>query len=149
MNLIITHLSDTILWFPTHKVSLWQGFITLTDREPLILNHEYPTITLHLHEIGSSLKALKDNKECKNKPALLRTYLLVKSKQATTGNAGTLVYLKMTNNTWLTVPSKVPFQLLLTQVYMFRAIWEFAQSRDCVAHSQNPEIVFHSRDCAL
>ena len=22
---------------------------------------------------------------------------------------------------------------------MFRAIWEFAQSRDCVAHSQNPE----------
>ena len=22
---------------------------------------------------------------------------------------------------------------------MFRAIWEFAQSRDCVAHSRNPE----------
>ena len=31
---------------------------------------------------------------------------------------------------------------------MFRAIWEFAQSRDCVAHSQNPEIAFQSRDCA-
>ena len=25
-------------------------------------------------------------------------------------------------------------------MYLFRAIWEFAQSRDCVAHSQNPEI---------
>ena len=33
-------------------------------------------------------------------------------------------------------------------VYMFRAIWEFAQSRGCVAHSQNPEIAFQSRDCA-
>ena len=31
---------------------------------------------------------------------------------------------------------------------MFRAIWQFAQSRDCVAHSQNPEIAFQSRDCA-
>ena len=31
-------------------------------------------------------------------------------------------------------------------VYMFRAIWEFAQSRDCVAHSQNSEIVFQSQD---
>ena len=32
-------------------------------------------------------------------------------------------------------------QLYLSNlVYMFRAIWEFAQSRDCVAHSQNPEI---------
>ena len=30
---------------------------------------------------------------------------------------------------------------------MFRAIWEFAQSRDCVAHSQNPEIAKFS-DCA-
>ena len=34
-------------------------------------------------------------------------------------------------------------------LYMFRTIWEFAQSRDCVAHSQNPEIVFQSRDYAL
>ena len=25
-------------------------------------------------------------------------------------------------------------------LYMFCAIWEFAQSRDCVAHSRNPEI---------
>ena len=33
-------------------------------------------------------------------------------------------------------------------VHMFHAIWEFAQSRDCVAHSQNPEIAFQSRDCA-
>ena len=42
-------------------------------------------------------------------------------------------------------------------VYMFCAIWEFAQSRDCVAHSRNPEIVqaisglrntcAQSRDC--
>ena len=31
---------------------------------------------------------------------------------------------------------------------MFRAIWEFAQSQDCVTHSQNPEIAFQSRDCA-
>ena len=29
-------------------------------------------------------------------------------------------------------------------VYMFRAIWEFAHSQDCVAHSQNPEIAFQS-----
>ena len=34
------------------------------------------------------------------------------------------------------------------QIYMFYAIWEFMQSRDCVAHSQNPEIAFESRDCA-
>ena len=34
-------------------------------------------------------------------------------------------------------------------MYLFRAIWEFGQSRDCVAHSQNPEIVFQSRDCAV
>ena len=34
-------------------------------------------------------------------------------------------------------------------MYLFRAIWEFAQSRDCIAHSQNPEIVFQSRDCTL
>ena len=46
-------------------------------------------------------------------------------------------------------------------MYMFRAIWEFAQSRDCVAHSQNPKIAHctcaiprlrnthaRSRDCA-
>ena len=33
-------------------------------------------------------------------------------------------------------------------VYMFRAIWEFTQSRDCVAHSQNPEIALQSRDYA-
>ena len=33
-------------------------------------------------------------------------------------------------------------------MYMFRAIWELAQSLDCVAHSQNPEIAFQSRDCA-
>ena len=41
---------------------------------------------------------------------------------------------------------------------MFRAIWEFAQSRDCVAHSRNPEnaqaisglsnTCAQSRDCA-
>jgi len=31
---------------------------------------------------------------------------------------------------------------------MFRAIWVFAQSRDCAAHSQNPEIAHQSRDCA-
>ena len=31
-------------------------------------------------------------------------------------------------------------------VYMFHAIWEFVQSRDCVAHSQNPEIAFQFRD---
>ena len=40
---------------------------------------------------------------------------------------------------------------------MFRAIWEFVQSRDCIAHSWNPEIVqvisglhnmcAQSRDC--
>ena len=30
-------------------------------------------------------------------------------------------------------------------IYMFRAIWEFAQSQDCVAHSQNPpEVAFQS-----
>ena len=29
----------------------------------------------------------------------------------------------------------------LDEVYMFCAIWEFAQSRDCVAHSRNPEIM--------
>jgi len=33
-------------------------------------------------------------------------------------------------------------------IYMFRVIWEFAQSRECVTHSQNPEIAFQSRDCA-
>ena len=32
---------------------------------------------------------------------------------------------------------------------MFRAIWEFAQSQDCAAHSQNPEIACQSRDCEL
>ena len=32
--------------------------------------------------------------------------------------------------------------------YMFRTILEFAQSRDCAAHSQNPEIACQSRDCA-
>ena len=134
--------------------------LLLLIREPLILNHEYPTITLHLHEIGGSLKALKDNKECKNKPALLRTYLLVKSKQATTGNAGTLVYLKMTNNTWLTVPSKVPFQLLLTQldsIYVPRNLGictisrlrcAFSESWDCVPFSRLCIIVARSRDCA-
>ena len=37
----------------------------------------------------------------------------------------------------------------MSLVYMFRAIWEFAQSRDCVAHSQNPEIALQSRDCAV
>ena len=31
-------------------------------------------------------------------------------------------------------------------VYMFRAIWEFARSRDCVAHPQNPKIAFPSWD---
>ena len=30
---------------------------------------------------------------------------------------------------------------------LFRAIWEFALSRDCVAHSQNPGIVKHV--CAI
>ena len=34
-------------------------------------------------------------------------------------------------------------------VRMFRTIWEFAQSQDCIAHSQNPKIAFQSRDCAL
>ena len=34
-------------------------------------------------------------------------------------------------------------------MYMFRAIQEFAQSRDCATHSQNPEIAHQSRDCAL
>ena len=33
------------------------------------------------------------------------------------------------------------------RVEVFCAIWEFAQSRDCVTHSQNPEIVFKSWDC--
>ena len=28
-------------------------------------------------------------------------------------------------------------------MYMFHAIWEFAQSQDCLAHSQNPEIAFY------
>jgi len=32
---------------------------------------------------------------------------------------------------------------------MFRAIWEFAQSRGCAANSQNPEIACQARDCAL
>ena len=32
-------------------------------------------------------------------------------------------------------------QRRIVRVYMFRAIWEFAQSRDCVGHSRNPEIV--------
>ena len=32
----------------------------------------------------------------------------------------------------------------LLLVDMFRAIWEFAQSRDCVAHSRNPEIAHYS-----
>ena len=41
--------------------------------------------------------------------------------------------------------------LLMTEpvtccVYMFHTIWEFAQSQDCVAHSQNPEIAFQSQD---
>ena len=39
--------------------------------------------------------------------------------------------------------------LIVLMIYMFRAIWEFAQSRDCVAHSQNPEIAFQSQDCVL
>ena len=29
-------------------------------------------------------------------------------------------------------------------LYMFHAIWEFVQSWDCVAHSQNPEIAHYS-----
>ena len=36
--------------------------------------------------------------------------------------------------------------------YMFRTIWEFAQSWDCAAHSQNLEIAFQSsqsRDCVI
>ena len=33
------------------------------------------------------------------------------------------------------------------RVEVFHAIWEFAQSRDCVTHSQNPETMFKSRDC--
>ena len=28
-------------------------------------------------------------------------------------------------------------------IYMFRTIWEFAQSRDCVTYSQNPEIAHY------
>ena len=32
-------------------------------------------------------------------------------------------------------------------IYIFCAIWELGQSQDCVAHSQNPEIAFQSRDC--
>ena len=33
------------------------------------------------------------------------------------------------------------------KVYVFHAIWEFAQSQDCVAHSRNPEIAHYS--CAI
>ena len=33
-------------------------------------------------------------------------------------------------------------------VCMFRTMWEFAQSQDCIAHSQNPKIAFQSSDCA-
>ena len=29
-------------------------------------------------------------------------------------------------------------------IYMFRAIWEFVHFRDCIAHSQNPEIAHYS-----
>ena len=29
-------------------------------------------------------------------------------------------------------------------LYTFHAIWEFVQSRDCIAHSQNPEIAHYS-----
>ena len=34
----------------------------------------------------------------------------------------------------------VEFCMYTLLVYMFRAIWEFVQSRDCVAHSRKPEI---------
>ena len=39
------------------------------------------------------------------------------------------------------------FVFVFFAVYMFCAIWKFAHSRDCVVHSQNPEIAFQSRDC--
>ena len=34
-------------------------------------------------------------------------------------------------------------------LFLFRGIWKFAQTRDCTAHSQNPEIASQSRDCTL
>ena len=34
-------------------------------------------------------------------------------------------------------------------VCMFGTIWEYAQSQDCIVHSQNPKIAFQSRDCAI
>ena len=34
-------------------------------------------------------------------------------------------------------------------IHMFRTISEFAQSRDCVAHSQNPEIAHYYNSCAI
>ena len=37
--------------------------------------------------------------------------------------------------------------MLYIYIYMFCTIWEFAQSRDRAAHSQNPEIACQSRDC--
>ena len=39
-----------------------------------------------------------------------------------------------------------------THVFLFFTIWEFAQSRDCIAHSQNLRLctmVVWSRDCAI
>ena len=32
----------------------------------------------------------------------------------------------------------------ISLIYMFRTIWEFVQSQDCVAHSRNPEIAHYS-----
>ena len=34
-------------------------------------------------------------------------------------------------------------------MYMFRAIWEFAQSADCVAQTEDPQIACQSADCAI
>ena len=41
----------------------------------------------------------------------------------------------------LTVNSNNNNKLLLGLMIMFHAIFEFVQSRDCVVHSQNPELL--------
>ena len=39
--------------------------------------------------------------------------------------------------------------IYVVRMYMFREIWEFAQSADCVAQTEDPKNVCQSADCAI
>ena len=43
--------------------------------------------------------------------------------------------------------TRKPLQTII--IYMFRAIWEFAQSADCVAQTEDPQNACQSADYAI